>query len=69
MSNLELDEEVLTDLLELPTWLKITRAFCNRVAMKVRNYWLELRRLEITFKHLFIVSFGLVYNANKHSGT
>ena len=35
LSNLELDEAVLTDLLELPTWLKITRASCNRVAIKV----------------------------------
>lgn len=41
LSNLELDEEVLTDLLELPTWLKITRASCNRVAIKIQ--WTKLK--------------------------
>ncbi|XP_070199666.1 bridge-like lipid transfer protein family member 3B [Littorina saxatilis] len=41
LSNLELDEDVLTDLLELPTWLKITRASCNRVAIKIQ--WTKLK--------------------------
>ncbi|KAK3796295.1 hypothetical protein RRG08_041609 [Elysia crispata] len=35
MSNLELNEDILTQLLELPTWLRITKAVCNRVAVKV----------------------------------
>ena len=37
LSNLELDELVLTDLMDLPTWLKISRASCNKVAIKVRR--------------------------------
>ena len=37
LSNLELDERVLTDLLDLPTWLRLTKAVCNRVAIKVKK--------------------------------
>lgn len=35
LTGLELDEEVLMELLDLPTWLAVTRAVCNRVAIKV----------------------------------
>ncbi|XP_049522560.1 LOW QUALITY PROTEIN: UHRF1-binding protein 1-like [Dermacentor silvarum] len=35
LRNLELDEQVLTELLELPTWLCLTRAICNYVTLKV----------------------------------
>ncbi|KAL8579231.1 hypothetical protein ACOMHN_010815 [Nucella lapillus] len=41
LSNLELDEDVLTDLLELPTWLKIAQVTCNRVAIKIQ--WTKLK--------------------------
>ena len=35
MKNIELDENVLMDLLELPNWLKITNARCNKASVKV----------------------------------
>jgi hypothetical protein len=35
MRNIQLDENVLMDLLELPTWLKITTAKCNKASFKV----------------------------------
>ena len=35
LSNLELDERVLMELIDLPTWLRLTKAICNRVAIKV----------------------------------
>jgi len=37
LTNLELDENVLMDLLELPTWMKLTKAVCNKVNLKVRT--------------------------------
>jgi hypothetical protein len=43
MKNIELDENVLMDLLELPTWLSITNARCNKANLKVntvlKNYF------------------------------
>lgn len=35
LTNLELDEEVLQNVLELPTWLAITRVFCNKASIRV----------------------------------
>jgi hypothetical protein len=35
MKNIQLDENVLMDLLELPTWLRIKSARCNRAIVKV----------------------------------
>jgi hypothetical protein len=35
MKNIELDENVIMNLIELPTWLKITNATCNRANFKV----------------------------------
>jgi hypothetical protein len=35
MKNIQLDENVLMDLLELPTWLSITNAKCNKASLKV----------------------------------
>ncbi|CAN7999014.1 unnamed protein product [Ixodes hexagonus] len=34
LRNLELDEQVLTELLELPSWLCLTRAVCNFLTLK-----------------------------------
>lgn len=34
LTNLELDEEVLQNVLELPTWLAITRVYCNRASIR-----------------------------------
>lgn len=35
LTNLELDEEALMELLDLPTWLCIRKVTCNKVAIKV----------------------------------
>lgn len=45
LSDLELDETVLTDLLELPSWLKLTSATCNRVLFRVQ--WAKLKSVPI----------------------
>ncbi|KAJ7332970.1 hypothetical protein JRQ81_015150 [Phrynocephalus forsythii] len=41
LSNLELDEEVLQNVLDLPTWLAITRVFCNKASIKIQ--WTKLK--------------------------
>ncbi|GAB1600654.1 UHRF1-binding protein 1-like isoform X2 [Argonauta hians] len=41
LANLELDETVLMDILELPTWLRLSKAICNRVAIKIQ--WTKLK--------------------------
>ncbi|XP_078033490.1 bridge-like lipid transfer protein family member 3B isoform X3 [Augochlora pura] len=45
LSNLELDEIVLTDLLELPSWLRLTNAWCNKVSFRIQ--WTKLRSVPI----------------------
>nr|XP_018902773.1 PREDICTED: UHRF1-binding protein 1-like [Bemisia tabaci] len=42
---LELDENVLTELLELPVWMKLTNAWCNSVAFSVQ--WTKLKSVPI----------------------
>ncbi|XP_071832010.1 bridge-like lipid transfer protein family member 3B isoform X2 [Apostichopus japonicus] len=41
LTNLELDEEVLMEVLELPSWIVITKAVCNRVNVKIP--WTKLK--------------------------
>lgn len=41
LSNLELDEEVLQNMLELPTWLAVTRVYCNKAAIRIQ--WTKLK--------------------------
>lgn len=41
LTNLDLDEDVLTDLLALPTWMKIKKAHCNRVSIRIP--WTRLK--------------------------
>lgn len=44
LTNLELDEEVLQSLLDLPTWLAINRVCCNKAAIRVsEGRFCELR--------------------------
>ncbi|XP_011309314.1 UHRF1-binding protein 1-like [Fopius arisanus] len=57
LTNLELDEAVLTDLLELPSWLKLTSAWCNKVNLRVQ--WTKLKSVPI-FLHLDEVHIELV---------
>uniref|UniRef100_T1GHY4 Uncharacterized protein n=1 Tax=Megaselia scalaris TaxID=36166 RepID=T1GHY4_MEGSC len=48
LSNLELDENVLTDLLELPTWLRLKSAWCNHVSFRIS--WTKLKSVPITLE-------------------
>ncbi|KAG7323759.1 hypothetical protein KOW79_013461 [Hemibagrus wyckioides] len=41
LSNLELDEEVLQNMLDLPTWLSISRVYCNKAAIRIQ--WTKLK--------------------------
>ncbi|CAH1256344.1 UHRF1BP1L [Branchiostoma lanceolatum] len=41
LANLELDEIVLQDVLDLPTWVTIKKATCNKVAIKIQ--WTKLK--------------------------
>ncbi|XP_076351118.1 bridge-like lipid transfer protein family member 3B isoform X2 [Tachypleus tridentatus] len=45
LQNLELNEAVLMDLLELPSWLRLTRAVCNYVTVQI--YWTKLKSVPI----------------------
>lgn len=45
LTNLELEEKVLTNLLELPNWLTLDRAWCNRVAIRIP--WTKLKSVPI----------------------
>ncbi|KAM4046685.1 bridge-like lipid transfer protein family member 3A isoform 2-T2 [Anomaloglossus baeobatrachus] len=41
LTDLQLDEEALQNMLDLPTWLAITRVFCNRAAIRIQ--WTKLK--------------------------
>uniref|UniRef100_A0A8C6RAP6 Bridge-like lipid transfer protein family member 3B n=1 Tax=Nannospalax galili TaxID=1026970 RepID=A0A8C6RAP6_NANGA len=41
LKNLELDEEVLQNMLDLPTWLAISRVFCNKASIRIP--WTKLK--------------------------
>ncbi|XP_049825652.1 UHRF1-binding protein 1-like isoform X2 [Aethina tumida] len=45
LSNLELNEFVLTELLELPSWLRLTKAWCNKVTFRIA--WTKLKSVPI----------------------
>ena len=45
LTNLELDEIVLTDLLELPSWIRLTNAWCNKVTFRIQ--WTKLKNVPI----------------------
>ena len=42
LHNLELDETTLAELLELPPWIRLTKATCNRISAKVKSFSLAL---------------------------
>jgi len=46
LSNLQLDEAVLTELLELPSWLRLTSAWCNHISFSIS--WAKLKSVPIT---------------------
>lgn len=62
LTNLQLDENVLTDLLELPNWLRLTSAWCNQVSFRIS--WTKLKSVPITLVSCFIAlqSFFLLLN-------
>ncbi|XP_051976789.1 UHRF1-binding protein 1-like isoform X1 [Xyrauchen texanus] len=41
LTNLELDEEVLQNMLDLPTWLAINKVCCNKAAIRIQ--WTKLK--------------------------
>lgn len=41
LSNLELNEEILMQLLDLPSWLILTKAVCNKINVKIQ--WTKLK--------------------------
>lgn len=45
LSNLELNEVVLMDLLELPSWLCLKQAWCNKVTFRIS--WTKLKSVPI----------------------
>ncbi|XP_024085881.1 UHRF1-binding protein 1-like isoform X2 [Cimex lectularius] len=47
LTCLELDEIVLTDLLELPSWVRLTSACCNKVEFRIQ--WTRLKYEPIRF--------------------
>lgn len=51
LSNLELDEDVLTELLELPSWLKLTSAFCNHVTIRIS--WTKLKKVPVVLVNYY----------------
>uniref|UniRef100_A0A3Q2P7B7 Bridge-like lipid transfer protein family member 3A n=1 Tax=Fundulus heteroclitus TaxID=8078 RepID=A0A3Q2P7B7_FUNHE len=55
LSNLELDEEVLQNMLDLPTWLAVTRVYCNKAAIRVSPLsthpaWSFLDKVEVEMR-------------------
>ncbi len=55
LRNLELDEDILTELLELPSWLRLSRATCDRVAVRIQ--WTKLKSVPI---HLSLDEVGIL---------
>ncbi|KAM8977260.1 bridge-like lipid transfer protein family member 3A [Pelodytes ibericus] len=41
LTDLQLDEEALQNMLDLPTWLAITRVYCNRASIRIQ--WTKLK--------------------------
>lgn len=45
LQDLTLDEDLLTDLLELPGWVRLTSAKCNRASFRIQ--WTKLKTVPI----------------------
>ncbi|KAI0227385.1 hypothetical protein LSAT2_022161 [Lamellibrachia satsuma] len=47
LSDLELDENVLMQVLDLPTWLRLTKAVCNKLSVRdsPKEEWTMFKRL------------------------
>lgn len=55
LQDLTLDEELLTDLLELPGWVRLTSAKCNRASFRIQ--WTKLKTVPIVLVSLFQLLF------------
>lgn len=55
LSNIELNEDVLTDVFDLPTWLSIKKAVCSRVSIKVA--WTALKTTPVKIVSVFLIFF------------
>ena len=53
LSSIDLDEQALEDLVELPTWLKIRKATCGRVFIKVKHRYVN----QVKFSNSFLFRF------------
>lgn len=60
LTNLELDEIVLTDLLELPSWLRLTNAWCNKVSFRIQ--WTKLKSVPIFLVNNSSMHIKNIYN-------
>lgn len=45
VNNIELNEQVLMELLELPVWLSLTKAHCNYASVKIN--WIKIKTIPI----------------------
>lgn len=45
VTGIELNEEILMDLLELPVWMSLTKAHCNYASIKIQ--WMKLKTIPI----------------------
>lgn len=59
LKNIELNEEVLTDVLELPGWLMIKKATCNRVQVRVPWTRLKSSPIQLVCLYASIHSFSI----------
>lgn len=53
-----LDEDLLTDLLELPGWVRLTSAKCNKATFRIQ--WTKLKTVPIVLVIFFILLFSKV---------
>lgn len=58
LSNLQLNEDVLTDLLELPSWIRLTSAWCNHVSFRIS--WTKLKSVPITLVSFTVILFSFI---------
>ncbi|XP_012877267.1 PREDICTED: UHRF1-binding protein 1-like isoform X4 [Dipodomys ordii] len=54
LKNLELDEEVLQNMLDLPTWLAINKVFCNKASIRIP--WTKLKTHPICLLRIYSVN-------------
>lgn len=64
MTSLELDENALMDVLDVPYWIRITSAKCDRVFfqvpfMAIKKVPMSLVIYTIEFMHYFVWNFNM----------